>query len=127
MYVLQEENKDLREDLDRVKAISYDQKIKEMASENTELRKRNGHLLIQLDDMKQKVQEAKDQLKNQTATQAEQHDIKARPTAGLVRPQTAAGAFGRKKEDLQMIGGEDLNLYAQNAFDKELNELLAKN
>ena len=55
MYVLQEENKDLREDLDRVKAISYDQKIKEMASENTELRKRNGHLLIQLDDMKQKV------------------------------------------------------------------------
>jgi len=39
-----------------------------MAAENTELRKRNGHLLIQLEDMKQKVSEAKEEVRKQTAT-----------------------------------------------------------
>lgn len=34
MYTLQEENADLREDLNRTKAISYDAKIKEMTAEN---------------------------------------------------------------------------------------------
>ena len=30
MYIVMEENKDLKEDLNRLKNISYDQKIKEM-------------------------------------------------------------------------------------------------
>lgn len=46
MYIIQEENKDLREDLARLKALSYDDKIKQMAKENADLRKRNGMLLI---------------------------------------------------------------------------------
>lgn len=46
MYILQEENKDLREDYNRLKRLSYDDKIKEMAEENLTLRKRNGMLLI---------------------------------------------------------------------------------
>jgi len=29
MYILQEENKDLREDLERLQKISYDQKVKD--------------------------------------------------------------------------------------------------
>jgi len=29
MYILQQENKDLREDLDRLKKISYDEKVKQ--------------------------------------------------------------------------------------------------
>jgi len=31
MYIIREENKDLREDLNRLKALSYDEKIKKMA------------------------------------------------------------------------------------------------
>ena len=46
MYILEEENKDLRADYDRLKALSYDEKIKKMAIENSELRKRNGMMLI---------------------------------------------------------------------------------
>lgn len=33
--------------------------------------------------------------------------------AGLVRPQTAAGAFGRRKQDLKMLDDDDLYLNAQ--------------
>ena len=43
---------------------------------------------------------------------------------GMMRPQTAAGALGGKKE--MLLDDEDL-LNAQTAFDRELNELLAKN
>lgn len=46
MNILIEENNDLREDLDRLKKLSYDDKIKEMHEENKNLRKRNGFLLI---------------------------------------------------------------------------------
>lgn len=47
----------------------------------------------------------------------------------IERPQTAAGAFGRKKEDM-LLDNDDLEELAANAqsqFDKELNELLYKN
>jgi hypothetical protein len=46
MYIIQEENKDLREDLERIKAMSYDKKVKNTVAENNELRKRNGLLMI---------------------------------------------------------------------------------
>jgi hypothetical protein len=45
----------LREDLDRLKKLSYDEKIKEMHEENKNLRKRNGFLLIQNDEFQQKI------------------------------------------------------------------------
>ena len=34
MYIIMEESKDLKEDLNRVNNISYDQKIKDMNQEN---------------------------------------------------------------------------------------------
>jgi hypothetical protein len=34
MYIIMEENKDLKEDLARLKNISYDQKIKDINEEN---------------------------------------------------------------------------------------------
>ena len=55
MYILQEENKDLREDLQRTKAISYDTKIKEMTEENQNLRRRNGQLLIEKEEVERKM------------------------------------------------------------------------
>ena len=61
MFILQEENKDLKEDLDRLKKLSYDEKIKEMHEENKNLRKRNGFLLIENEELKKKLKEMKEQ------------------------------------------------------------------
>lgn len=54
MYIIMEENKDLKEDLARLKNISYDQKIKDINEENQALKKRNGYLLIQNDEVEKK-------------------------------------------------------------------------
>ena len=62
MYVLQEENKDLREDLNRIKAISYDTKIKEMTEENQTLRRRNGQLLIEKEEVERKMKVVKEKM-----------------------------------------------------------------
>jgi len=58
MYILEQENKDLKEDFDRLKALSYDEKIKQMVLENAALRKRNGMLLIQADENQEKLKAA---------------------------------------------------------------------
>jgi hypothetical protein len=34
MYILQEENKDLREDLERLQSMTYEQRMKDLAAEN---------------------------------------------------------------------------------------------
>ena len=60
MYIIMEENKDLKEDLNRLKSISYDEKIKEMTKENQEIRKRNGYLLINNDELVAKNKELQD-------------------------------------------------------------------
>jgi hypothetical protein len=57
MYIIMEENKDLKEDLNRLKAISYDVKIKEMTQENQQIRKRNGYLLIHNDELEKSNKE----------------------------------------------------------------------
>jgi hypothetical protein len=62
MYIIMEENKDLKEDLQRLKSISYDVKIKEMTQENQDIRKRNGYLLIQNDELEKKNQELNEQM-----------------------------------------------------------------
>ena len=63
MYIIMEENKDLKEDLDRLKNISYDQKVKDINQENQDLKRRNGQLLIQNDDLKSKCKEAENNIK----------------------------------------------------------------
>jgi len=123
MYIIEEENKDLQEDLKRLKGISYDTKVKQMAEENDTLRKRNGFLLIEHEQMERKCKEAEEKLK-----QAEHLPMSAATTAGLARPQTAGGAFGRKKEDAQMLDDEDfLKMNATDVFDKELAALIERN
>ena len=44
MYLLEEENTELKEDLLRLKVLSSDDKHKEIVSENERLRLRNGEL-----------------------------------------------------------------------------------
>jgi hypothetical protein len=55
MYILQEENNDLREELERLKTLTYEQRMKDLAAENEQLRKRNGMLLIQVSELERKV------------------------------------------------------------------------
>jgi hypothetical protein len=57
MYLIQEENKDLREDLERLKILTYEDRMKEMHKDNFQVRKRNGQLMIQLADAQRKVGE----------------------------------------------------------------------
>ena len=48
----------------------------------------------------------------------------------MARPSTSAGAFMRRKEDMQMTSPEDfmaLQESAQDDFDKELDALIIKN
>jgi hypothetical protein len=51
MYAIQEENKDLREDLDRLKSMTYEDRMKETMEENKRLRRRNGELIIKVTDL----------------------------------------------------------------------------
>lgn len=55
MHILMEENDDLREELERVKKMSYEDRVKQVGEENAQLRKRNGALLIQNEDLKNEL------------------------------------------------------------------------
>jgi hypothetical protein len=57
MFILMEENKDLREELESLKSITHDKKVKNIIEENKSLQKRNGQLLVELDDTKLKIKE----------------------------------------------------------------------
>ena len=46
MLILNEENADLKEDLERLQKMSYDDRVKEVGLENLKLSRRNGELLI---------------------------------------------------------------------------------
>ena len=46
MYILEEENKDLREELEQLKSLTYEEKVRQLVDENYNLKKRNGMLLI---------------------------------------------------------------------------------
>jgi cell shape-determining protein MreC len=46
MQVLLDENQDLREELERIRSMSYDERVSKIGEENQKLRRRNGELLI---------------------------------------------------------------------------------
>ena len=55
MQILQDENEDLREEVARLKAMSYEERVKEIGEENHRLRRRNGELLIQNTDLQTEI------------------------------------------------------------------------
>lgn len=55
MQILQDENDDLREEVARLKAMSYEERVKEIGEENHRLRRRNGELLIQNTDLQAEI------------------------------------------------------------------------
>ena len=82
MWILQEENKDLREDLDRLQKTSYDQKVKDMQDENQTLRKRNGALLVENEQFKAKIKELEQKLTMYNIEVIQQ----SKKSGGLIRP-----------------------------------------
>lgn len=57
MYILQEENNDLREELNNLKSLTYEERMKAMVEENKLLKERNGYLLIQVSELEKKVED----------------------------------------------------------------------
>ena len=55
MQILQDENEDLRDEVARLKSMSYEDRVKEIGVENQILRKRNGELLIQNTDLQAEI------------------------------------------------------------------------
>ncbi len=55
MYAIQEENKDLRDDLERLKSMTYEDRMKEAMEENKRLKRRNGELIIKVTDLEAKI------------------------------------------------------------------------
>ena len=45
-----EENKDLKEELENIRDMPYDLRVKEISRDNVRLRKRTGELLVELNE-----------------------------------------------------------------------------
>ena len=54
-----EENSDLKAELTRLRAMTYEDRMKEMAEENKTLKRRTGELLIELTEVKDELYELK--------------------------------------------------------------------
>ena len=59
MFIISDENKTLKADLERLKALSWDDRIKSIAEENKQLKRRNGEILVEMTDAKQELEELK--------------------------------------------------------------------
>ena len=55
MEILLEENKDLNESLERMKAMTVSDRVKDTTEENARLRRRNGELLVQMTDLESEL------------------------------------------------------------------------
>ena len=79
MYAIQEENKDLREDLERLRSLTYEDRMKDVMEENARLRRRNGELIIKLSDM----EDAMALLKQQDSLESEAQLAHLKPKPAL--------------------------------------------
>ena len=66
MYAIQEENKDLREDLERLNSLTYEDRMRDAMEENKRLRRRNGELIIKVTDLEAQIYKIKDQSSDKT-------------------------------------------------------------
>jgi hypothetical protein len=60
MYAIQDENKDLREDLERLNSLTYEDRMRDTIEENKRLRRRNGELIIKVTDLEAQINKYKD-------------------------------------------------------------------
>lgn len=139
MYILEEENKDLRRELGQLRVMNADEQSAKLQEENQNLKRRNGALLIECEDAKMKLRAAKKELERNQAynaavksgknpAQKTQEEFLAEMKRGPVvaRPQTAAAGVIAKLGTNEEVS-DDLYLAAQDELDRELAELIEKN
>ena len=138
MYILLEENKDLRAELQTMRITDKSEAEKQLIEENTNLKRRNGLLLIENEDLKKQVDHAKKQLQTNQAfntsvkttakTQEDYLNEIRRGPFGLsfnVRPQTAAIGAISKLDGFKV--NDELLKEVEDEMDEELKELLERN
>ena len=89
MDAMVEENYEMKEELVRLREMTYEERMKDMAEENKGLKKRTGELLIELTDVKAELFE----LKKSTSHIPKEGKLqpKFNPVFGMpARPQTAS-------------------------------------
>lgn len=59
MFILSEENTELKDELEKMRAMTYDDRIKIVGTENLNLKKRNGELLVEITDVKAELAKLK--------------------------------------------------------------------
>lgn len=57
MYIIQEENADLKEDLERLKSLTYEDRMRDVMDENKRIKERNGQLLFQVSELERTTEE----------------------------------------------------------------------
>ena len=59
MFILMEENENMRVELDALRSASFDERTAEIAEDNKRLKRRNGELQIELMDVKGELNKIK--------------------------------------------------------------------
>jgi len=85
MYALQEENKDLREDLERAKSLTYEERMKDIMEENQRLRRRNGELIIKCSDLELEMVQVKEN-QSEFESEVQRSHLKAMTSGSSARP-----------------------------------------
>lgn len=101
MDILLVENQELKEDLDRMRRMPYDDRVKEVGQENAHLRQRNGELLIENSNLIEEVTRLKKGAPLMTP-------------ASSARPQTAAARLSAPTTQEEINMGELANVIQEN-------------
>ena len=92
MYILNEENKDLKEELLKYKSISYDERMKSMNEENQSMKIRIGQLLERIHDLETRTHEVEASTTENELSKFQntiEHNVYPIRTQPLERPSTA--------------------------------------
>ena len=129
----------MKDELDCLRAMPYEDRIRETGEENKTLRIRNGELLVEVAMLRDQVAKLKDQTAHlptqpRSGLSEQMAHLQA---AGLVgqgqvlppRPQTAQIRSGLTNYDVdQLLKDPNFDLaQEEDDLDQELNELMAKN
>lgn len=125
MYILNEENQDLRDELNKYKSITFDERMKAMKEENDSMKIRIGQLLERIHDLEERAHnidsKANDKEINSVEKNMEYHN--AFPTDfGLPRPSTAQTRTTQSFDPLleQVEAELDLDIQAMLERNKKL-------
>ena len=59
MYIMVEENAEMKSEIERLKKMSYEDRVRDIGEENARLKRRNGELLIQNTDLEDEIRRLK--------------------------------------------------------------------